>query len=66
MYYLPNLCELIDHPIATINKYMLIEFHSVITPPEYENTFFQLILKGVTPILAHPERYRGFQDDIIN
>jgi protein-tyrosine phosphatase len=65
VYYLPNLCELIDHPLATFNNFMLIEFPMIITPPEYENTFFQLILKGVTPILAHPERYRGFQDDVV-
>ena len=64
VYYLPNLCELIDNPLATINKYMLIEFHSVIVPNNFEETFFQLKLKGITPILAHPERYRFVQEDI--
>ena len=43
---------------------MLIEFHSVIVPNNFEETFFQLKLKGITPILAHPERYRFVQEDI--
>ena len=64
VYYLPNLCELIDNPLATINGYMLIEFPMIITPDNFEDTFFQLKLKGITPILAHPERYRFFQEDV--
>ena len=64
IYYLPNLCDLIDNPLATINKYMLIEFPMIIIPPDFENTFFKLRLKGITPILAHPERYRSFQEDV--
>ena len=64
VYYLPNLCDLIDNPLATINGYMLIEFPMVITPVDFEDTFFQLRLRGITPILAHPERYRYFQEDV--
>ena len=64
VYYLPNLCELIDNPLATINNYMLIEFPMIIVPDNFEETFFQLKLKGITPILAHPERYRFVQEDI--
>ena len=64
VYYLPNLCDLIDNPLATINNYMLIEFHSIIVPNNFEETFFQLKLKGITPILAHPERYRFVQENI--
>ena len=64
VYYLPNLCELIDNPLATINNYMLIEFPAIIVPNNFEETFFQLKLKGITPILAHPERYRFVQEDV--
>ena len=66
VYYLPNLCELIDNPLLTINNYMLVEFPMVIVPENYLDTFFDLRLKGITPILAHPERYRCFQEDIDN
>ena len=66
VYYLPNLCELIDNPLATFNNYMLIEFPSVIIPSNFLDTFFGLRMKGVTPILAHPERYRFIQEDFKN
>ena len=66
VYYLPNLCDLIDNPLLTINNYMLVEFPMAITPENYLDTFFNLKLKGITPILAHPERYRVFQENIDN
>ena len=66
VYYLPNLCELISNPLLTINNYMLVEFPMVIVPENYLDTFFNLQLKGITPILAHPERYRCFQENIDN
>lgn len=42
-------------------KYLLLEFpHSGI--PEYaEDMVFELIARGITPVLAHPERNHGFQ-----
>ena len=64
VYYLPNLCDLINNPLLTINNYMLVEFPMMIMPENYLDTFFNLKLKGITPILAHPERYRSFQEDI--
>ncbi|MAV64330.1 MAG: hypothetical protein CBD97_01170 [Pelagibacteraceae bacterium TMED237] len=64
VYYLPNLCDLIDNPLLTINNYMLVEFPMAIIPPNYLDTFFKLKVNGCTPILAHPERYRVFQDDV--
>ena len=45
---------------------MLIEFPSVIIPSNFLDTFFGLRMKGVTPILAHPERYRFIQEDFKN
>ena len=64
VYYLPNLCDLIDNPLAMISNYMLIEFPMIIVPAKFEKTFFQLKLRGVTPVLAHPERYRFVQEDM--
>jgi protein-tyrosine phosphatase len=44
-------------------KYLLLELpHSGI--PEYtENMIFELIARGITPVIAHPERNHGFQKD---
>ena len=43
---------------------MLIEFNPTITPINFLDTFFNLRMKGITPILAHPERYRFIQNDV--
>tara|TARA_B100000427_G_C15424334_1_gene557836 strand:- start:226 stop:1014 length:789 start_codon:yes stop_codon:yes gene_type:complete len=61
-----NLTEILDNPITTFgnDKYMLIEFQKLSFPKDYENELFKLQLKGITPIMAHPERYRGIQKDI--
>ena len=61
-----NLTEILDNPITTFgnNKYMLIEFQTFHFPKGYEDELFKLQLKGITPIMAHPERYRGVQADV--
>ena len=61
-----NLTEILDNPITTFGdgKYMLIEFQRLHFPQGYENELFKLQLKNITPIMAHPERYRGIQQDI--
>ncbi|WP_353989228.1 CpsB/CapC family capsule biosynthesis tyrosine phosphatase [Pediococcus argentinicus] len=45
------------------NRYLLLELpHSGI--PEYtENMIFDLLSRGITPVIAHPERNHGFQKD---
>ena len=65
VFYLPNLTEILNNPLVTIGngKFMLIEFKSNIFPYGYEEEFYNLQLKGVTPIIAHPERYRFIQQD---
>ena len=63
VYYHPNLCNIIDNPITTFNNYMLVEFSPMIVPPQFLDTFFNLRMEGITPILAHPERYRFIQED---
>jgi len=64
VYYDSNLCDIIENPITTFNDYMLIEFNPTITPVNFLDTFFNLRMKGITPILAHPERYRFIQNNI--
>lgn len=66
VFYLPNLVEISTNPLVTIGngKYMLIEFQSNIYPTGFEEQFFKLQSKNITPIIAHPERYRFIQDDI--
>ena len=66
VFFLPNLLELIDNPLATIGngKYMLIEFHPYNIPDIHKQVFFDLKMKGVTPIIAHPERYNQVQRNI--
>ena len=43
---------------------MLIEFHPYNIPEIHKQVFFDLKMKGVTPIIAHPERYKKVQDNI--
>ena len=66
VFYLPNLYEISKNPLNTIGKgkYMLIEFTPGIFPTGYEEEFYNLQLKGITPIVAHPERYRFIQKEI--
>ena len=42
---------------------MLIEFQRLSFPKGYEDEIFKLQLQGITPIIAHPERYRPIQKD---
>ena len=66
VFYLPNLSKILDNSLVTIGngKYMLIEFSANIFPFGYEDESFDLQSKGITPIIAHPERYRFIQKDI--
>ena len=44
-------------------KYVLVEMSFFGAPPELESYIFKIQLKGYTPILAHPERYRFYHND---
>lgn len=54
-----------EKKLTTINnsRYMLIEIpmHSKIN--EVKSIFFELLSEGITPILAHPERYEPYYKD---
>ena len=49
--------------IGTINntRYMLIEFPMLeFNIEEAINTLYELQIRGIVPIIAHPERYKQF------
>ena len=64
VFFLPNLTDILDNPITTFGNYMLIEFETFNLPEIFEEEFYKLQLKGITPIIAHPERYRKVQENI--
>jgi len=51
-----------DEIIPINNKYILIETSYVNKPIDFEEIIFSIKLKGLIPILAHPERYRYIQE----
>lgn len=66
VFYYPNLLKILDKPLVTIGKgkYMLIEFHPQLIPKSHKQHLFNLKMAGVTPIIAHPERYKDVQENI--
>ena len=66
VFYLPNISKIIDNPLVTIGngKFMLIEFQVRSLPPNYLSELYKLQNKGITPIIAHPERYVSVQDNL--
>ncbi len=52
--------------LATLNgsRYLLLELWNDTWLPETERVIFELRAFGITPILAHPERYRVFQREL--
>ena len=45
------------------NRYLLLELPHNEVPEYTENMIFELTSRGITPVLAHPERNLGFQKD---
>lgn len=66
VFFLPNLLEIKNNPLTTFGngKYMLIEFSMLTIPDIQKQHLYDLKLSGVTPIIAHPERYIPVQDNI--
>ena len=66
VFFMPNLLKIKEDPLASFihGKYMLIEFQSHYIPDISEKQLFDLKMADVTPIIAHPERYRQVQDDL--
>ncbi len=66
VFYLPNLIELAKDPVTLVGqgKYMLVEFQFHQLPEGYREIFFKLVMSGITPIIAHPERCKPIQRDL--
>lgn len=45
------------------DRYLLVEFPSSEIPVYAENLLYQLRKEDIVPIIVHPERNKGFQDD---
>ncbi|MGL4656713.1 MAG: tyrosine-protein phosphatase [Sarcina sp.] len=68
IYFTPALLEDLDNgEIGTINesRYMLIELNLMKFEYEYFEILHELKVRGIVPIIAHPERYREFQKEPI-
>ena len=65
VYYYENLLKIINEPLTTLGggKYMLIEFSPKNIPNSQKQTLYDLKMSGITPIIAHPERYKLVQEN---
>jgi len=45
------------------SRYMLVELPFLLYPPYTERVCFELALEGITPVLAHAERYSAIQEE---
>ena len=64
IYFTPSLLEDLDNKeIGTINdtRYILIEFNLESFDYEIFDVLHELKIRGLVPIIAHPERYKEFQ-----
>ena len=64
VFITPEIIELYEQGlIGTLadSSYMLVEFPMMSIPPYTDNVLYELQLKGITPIIAHPERYSEIQ-----
>lgn len=67
VYCTPNILSLYNEGfITTLNqsRYMLIEIPMYSKMNNIKDIFFELISNGITPILAHPERYTAYYKDL--
>ena len=64
--FVDNYEELLDKEISFINnsRYILIEFPMNHKPKDINNIIYELKIKGIIPIIAHPERYDYVEKDI--
>jgi protein-tyrosine phosphatase len=51
--------------LGEMGKYLLIELPNMLMPPGIVESFFNLRIAGVEPVLAHAERYPWAQKDVM-
>lgn len=64
-----ELMEKLKHPqdlltLADGGRYLLVEFNSMAAPIRLREIIFELKLKGITLVMAHPERYAFIAEDM--
>lgn len=63
----PDLVQrIMDRKVLTLNntgRYILLELPFQVIPPHTKEIIFELMLKRITPIIAHPERISEAQED---
>ena len=66
VFFMPNLIEYINKKYVTMGngKYILIEFPVNNIPDIHKEVFFDLKMRKIVPIIAHPERYRQVQENV--
>ena len=66
-YIFPDMakwaCEGKLMTLGNTGKYLLLEFPMLGIPHYTDQVFFELQVNGITPVLAHPERYRGLFEE---
>ena len=68
IYFNPQIYQWLEYPWATFDrrqKYLLFELPFYEQPPGVGDFIFQCRLKGLVPILAHPERYSYLRGDAV-
>lgn len=65
-YIFPELAKWVSEgkimTLGNMNKYLLVELPMLEVPSYTEKVFFDLQVMGITPVLAHPERYKELAD----
>lgn len=67
VFITPELIDLYEQKLIetlAASEYMLIEFPMMSIPAYTDDILYKLQLKGVTPIIAHPERYSEIQNNL--
>ncbi|SPF49826.1 PHP domain protein [Candidatus Desulfosporosinus infrequens] len=66
-YIFPDMAKWVDAgkllTLGNKGKYLLIELPMLEIPQYTDQVFFELQVKGLIPVLAHPERNKGLSDD---
>ena len=60
VHFSPNLLQLCENrEVVTVNdegRYLMVEFDFMTLPYQGEEVLFQLIARGIIPVITHPER----------
>ncbi len=66
-YIFPDLAKWVQAgkllTLGNTGKYLLVELPMLEIPHYTDQVFFELQVLGMTPVLAHPERYRGLYEE---